>query len=74
MAIETAKSGIGRDNSMMSDSEKPVPITEVSMEQQIDRTKEEALLRKLDLHLIPIIMILYLLSFLDRGKSCLCVT
>jgi hypothetical protein len=37
--------------------------------QPISRHEERALLRKLDLNLIPIIMLLYLLSFLDRGSS-----
>lgn len=30
---------------------------------------EKALLRKIDLRLIPVIMLLYLFSFLDRGES-----
>lgn len=32
-----------------------------------DPRRERVLLRKLDLHLIPLIMLLYLFSFLDRG-------
>ena len=28
--------------------------------------EEKALVRKLDLHIIPVVMVLYLLSFLDR--------
>jgi hypothetical protein len=32
----------------------------------IDRVKERKLVRKLDLHIIPVVMLLYLLSFLDR--------
>lgn len=32
----------------------------------IDRAKEKKLVRKLDLHIIPVVMLLYLLSFLDR--------
>ncbi len=28
--------------------------------------EEKALIRKMDVHLIPVIMLLYLLSFLDR--------
>ena len=33
---------------------------------EIDRVKERKLVRKLDLHIIPLVMLLYLLSFLDR--------
>ena len=32
----------------------------------IERAKEKKLVRKLDLHIIPVVMLLYLLSFLDR--------
>ena len=32
----------------------------------IDPVKERALVRKLDLHIVPVVMLLYLLSFLDR--------
>lgn len=38
------------------------------MTPEIDVAKERALVRKIDWHLIPIIMVLYLFSFLDRGK------
>ena len=33
---------------------------------EIDRAKERKLVRKLDFHIIPVVMLLYLLSFLDR--------
>ena len=33
---------------------------------QMDSTAEAKLVRKLDLFLIPVVMLLYLLSFLDR--------
>ncbi len=39
-------------------------ITEFSME--IDHAAEERLVKNLDLHIIPIVMLLYLFSFLDR--------
>lgn len=32
----------------------------------IDKAKEKKLVRKLDIHIIPVVMLLYLLSFLDR--------
>lgn len=32
----------------------------------IDPAKERKLVRKLDFHIIPVVMLLYLLSFLDR--------
>ncbi len=35
--------------------------------EEIDAVKEKILLRKLDLNLIPVIMLVYLVSFLDRG-------
>jgi len=34
-----------------------------------DRKYEKALVRKLDLHLLPILTLLYLLSFLDRSNG-----
>ena len=33
---------------------------------EIDHAAERRLVRKLDLHIIPIVMLLYLFSFLDR--------
>lgn len=33
---------------------------------QIDAEAERKLVRKLDLHIVPVVMLLYLLSFLDR--------
>lgn len=33
---------------------------------EIDHVAEQKLVRKLDLHIIPIVMLLYLFSFLDR--------
>ena len=33
---------------------------------EIDHDAENRLVRKLDLHIIPVVMLLYLLSFLDR--------
>lgn len=33
----------------------------------IDEKRQRALMWKLDLHIIPIVVVLYLLSFLDRG-------
>lgn len=32
----------------------------------IDRKKERQLVRKLDLYIVPVVMLLYLFSFLDR--------
>lgn len=32
----------------------------------IDLAKQRKLVRKLDLHIVPVVMLLYLLSFLDR--------
>lgn len=33
---------------------------------EIDKAKEKKLVRKLDFHIVPVVMLLYLLSFLDR--------
>ena len=33
---------------------------------EIDHAAEKKLVRKLDLHIVPVVMLLYLLSFLDR--------
>lgn len=33
---------------------------------EIDHVAEQKLVRKLDLHIVPIVMLLYLFSFLDR--------
>jgi hypothetical protein len=33
---------------------------------EIDPVKEKKLVRKLDFHIVPVVMLLYLLSFLDR--------
>jgi hypothetical protein len=35
---------------------------------QIDKMREERLIRKMDFRLIPLVMLIYLFSFLDRGK------
>ena len=35
----------------------------------VDRKHEKQLLRKLDLHLLPVLTLLYLLSFLDRSNG-----
>ncbi|KAK4939433.1 hypothetical protein LTR28_009368, partial [Elasticomyces elasticus] len=36
---------------------------------ELDPRAEKRLVRKLDLHIIPVVMLLYLLSFLDRSAS-----
>lgn len=33
----------------------------------IDEEKERTLIRKMDLHILPFVVLLYLFSFLDRG-------
>lgn len=33
---------------------------------EIDPAREKKLVRKLDLHIVPVVMLLYLFSFLDR--------
>jgi hypothetical protein len=41
----------------------------ITYQEGLDTVREKILIRKIDLHLIPMIMIIYLFSFLDRGKS-----
>lgn len=58
----------------MADSEKDVPVTNTmaqevestKSEDPIDRAAEKKLIRKCDLHVIPILFALFLLAFLDR--------
>lgn len=47
------------------------PIDSDSLEDGdvVDRKYEKALVRKLDLHLLPVLTLLYLLSFLDRSNG-----
>ena len=42
------------------------PADESVNDVEIDHAAEKKLVRKLDRHIIPLIMLLYLLSFLDR--------
>ena len=35
----------------------------------IDHVLEKKLVRKLDIHIVPVVMLLYLLSFLDRSVA-----
>lgn len=47
------------DNQLVSDVESPFPVT----------VDDRALLRKLDWKLLPPLIVLYLLSFLDRSNG-----
>lgn len=67
----------------MSDLEKPYDTPgnnagslRSDVEQQlgeVDPVYEAKLVRKLDLYIIPVVMLLYLLSFLDRYVQACCV-
>lgn len=46
---------------------KGLAVDDGSYIESIDLAAEKKLVRKLDRHIIPIIMLLYLLSFLDRS-------
>lgn len=35
----------------------------------VHNAKEQRLIRKMDLHILPFVVLLYLFSFLDRGMS-----
>lgn len=50
-------------------TEKAVPIHDDTNIEEGSSAAEKALTKKLDLRLIPIIMLLYLFSFLDRGTT-----
>ena len=51
-------------------AEKPtVSDEELEVDQEVSDVNEKALLRKLDLHLLPALTLLYLLSFLDRSNG-----
>jgi hypothetical protein len=57
------------------DEKKPqflAPVSSDSIEDEelvVDRKYEKALVRKLDFHLLPVLTLLYLLSFLDRSNG-----
>ena len=36
---------------------------------EIDAKRERALVRKMDYHIVPFVVLLYLVSFLDRGRQ-----
>ena len=61
MAPDNGKTskGLSVDNSQLGYSN--------AIPEQIDREKEERLIRRMDFRLIPLVMLIYLFSFLDRG-------
>jgi hypothetical protein len=46
-----------------------VPVSSAHGTPRIDKVKEDRLVRKVDMSIIPMIMVVYLFSFLDRGES-----
>lgn len=42
----------------------PQPVLETTAEEE---KQERVLIRKIDLHILPFVVLLYLFSFLDRG-------
>ncbi|RDW75426.1 hypothetical protein BP6252_06568 [Coleophoma cylindrospora] len=54
------------DSDLMARKESSLRSSSAQDDVLVDSIKEKALIRKLDLALIPIIMVLYLVSFLDR--------
>jgi hypothetical protein len=60
---------IGAAGEKMSNPEKEISLDNEShgFTEVIDHEAERALVRKLDWNVIPLIMVLYLFSFLDRG-------
>lgn len=53
------------DETRAGDAPKSIGEGEAQL-QESDPVAEGKLVRKLDLHLVPVVMLLYLLSFLDR--------
>jgi hypothetical protein len=49
-----------------SSNEQHVP-DEISLGPTLEGQIEKTLIRKIDLHILPIVVLLYLFSFLDRG-------
>lgn len=59
-----------RSNDKIHDTrEKISPLKPESEFIEIDHVAEKKLVRKLDLYIVPIVMLLYLFSFLDRQVS-----
>lgn len=64
---EDKPNGAMPDSANQSDTEaKAATYTAGSSNIILGGPEEKALIRKLDLHIIPVVMTLYLLSFLDR--------
>jgi hypothetical protein len=59
--VEAPRSAPGQLDSDLKGDDHGNPISIV-----LGGTEEKNLIRKLDLHIIPVVMTLYLLSFLDR--------
>ena len=56
-----------------------VPIHDGELEaagtsEVVDEMTERKLMRKLDIRIIPMVMWIYLMNFMDRGKVCLATT
>lgn len=51
------------------DSNDAPPMYPTSATELPESAVEKALVRKVDMHIIPLIILLYLFSFLDRGMS-----
>lgn len=42
----------------------------ISSIEELDPKEERRVLRKVDMVIVPLVMLVYLLSFLDRGERC----
>lgn len=51
------------------DDSKNAPMDPTTATDLAESAIEKALVRKVDMHIIPLIILLYLFSFLDRGMS-----
>lgn len=50
----------------------PIHDKESNYDELVDYATERALVRKLDMRIVPMMMLMYLMSFMDRGKLAQC--
>lgn len=49
--------------------ESPVETESAEVLPMVDKATEKKIIRKLDWHIVPMVMWIYLMNFMDRGKS-----
>ena len=58
---------MGKQSQTLPDESLSAEDADSSIPEEIDHAAEKRLVRKLDLYIVPLVMLLYLLSFLDRS-------